>query len=170
MKLSLAIATALTLFVQTGRAQSPIPNRLIDYPAFLDTARQTQSIRESRRLSEDRFLQMMSGPNVVLLDARSAAKFKLRHLKGAVNLTLPDFTAEDLARIIPAKDSPVLIYCNNNFVGSARAFPSKAPGASLNLSTFVTLTTYGYTNVYELGPLIDVKSSKLPFEGDEVAR
>jgi hypothetical protein len=63
----------------------------------------------------------------------------------------------------------VLIYCNNNFLGSPASFPSKAPGASLNISTFVNLTTYGYTNVYELGPLVDVKSTKLPFEGDEVS-
>jgi len=50
------------------------------------------------------------------------------------------------------------------------SFPSKAPGASLNISTFVNLTTYGYTNVYELGPLVDVKTTKLPFEGTETLK
>jgi hypothetical protein len=33
--------------------------------------------------------------------------------------------------------------------------------ASLNLSTYVSLYTYGYRNVYELGPLLDVKTTKL---------
>jgi len=112
----------------------------------------------------------MAETGVVLLDARSAAKFKLRHLRGAVNLSLPDFTAAELARIIPHKDTRVLIYCNNNFAGSPVSFPSKTAGASLNISTFVTLRTYGYTNVYELGPLIDVKASRLPFEGDELSK
>jgi hypothetical protein len=33
--------------------------------------------------------------------------------------------------------------------------------ASLNLSTYISLYTYGYTNVYELGPLLDAKVTKL---------
>jgi len=128
------------------------------------------AIRAAHRLTEAQFLQAMAEPGVVLLDARSAAKFKLRHLKGAVNLSLPDFTADDLAQTIPAKGTKVLIYCNNNFLGSPVAFASKAPAASLNISTFVNLYTYGYTNVYELGPLVNVKSTALPFEGTEVSK
>jgi phage shock protein E len=170
MKIHLAIATALCLLTFSAHAETQIPNRLIDYSAFLNNAQQVKAVRESRRLTEDQFLQAMSERGVVLLDARSAAKFKLRHLRGAVNLSLPDFTAAELAKIIPSRDTKVLIYCNNNFLGSDGAFPSKAPGASLNISTYVTLTTYGYTNVYELGSLIDVKTSKLPFEGDEVSK
>src|SRR4029453_11272583 len=106
----------------------------------------------------------------IFLDARSAAKFKLRHLRGAVNLSLPDFTTAELEKIIPSRDTKILIYCNNNFLGSDQAFPSKAPAASLNISTYVNLATYGYHKVYELGTLINVKSSKLPFEGDEVSK
>jgi hypothetical protein len=164
------VSALLVLLLQSSEAQTPIPNRQIDYSAFLDNAHQVKGIREARRLTEDQFLQMMSESGVVLLDARSEAKFKLRHLKGAVNLSLPDFNAEDLSKVIRTKDTKVLIYCNNNFAGSPASFPAKAPGASLNISTFVNLSTYGYTNVYELGPLIDVKASKLPFEGDEVSK
>jgi hypothetical protein len=40
--------------------------------------------------------------------------------------------------------------------------------ASLNLYTFNTLYSYGYTNVYELGPLIEIQKSMLPFEGTSV--
>ena len=170
MKLHVAIATALCLLTFSAHAETQIPNRLIDYSGFLRNAREVNAVRESRRLTEDQFLQAMSEPGVVILDARSAAKFNLRHLRGAVNLSLPDFTAAELAKIIPSRDSKVLIYCNNNFLGSDRAFPSKAPAASLNISTYVTLATYGYTNIYELGPLIDVKTSTLPFEGDEISK
>ena len=94
--------------------------------------------------------------------------YALRHIKGAVNLPFTDFTADSLSRVIPAKDSKVLIYCNNNFLGSPIAFASKTATASLNLSTYTSLISYGYTNVYELGPLLDVKSTVLPFEGTEV--
>jgi hypothetical protein len=170
MKTYLIVTASLLLLAQSSYTQTPIPNPEIDYPAFLADARQVNAIRETRRLKEDQFLKMMSEPGAVILDARSAAKFKLRHLRGAVNLSLPDFTAADLSKIIPTKDTRVLIYCNNNFRGSPISFATKAPAASLNISTFVNLHTYGYTNVYELGPLIDVKASKLPFEGDEVAK
>ncbi|MDB6039212.1 MAG: sulfurtransferase [Verrucomicrobiales bacterium] len=170
MKTHLLISTSVLVFVQSIQAQGPISNPQIDYRAFLNSAHQVRAIREARRLTEDQFLQMMGETGVVLLDARSAAKFKLRHLRGAVNLSLPDFNAAELGKIIPHKDTKVLIYCNNNFTGSPVSFPSKAAGASLNLSTFVTLSTYGYTNVYELGPLIDVKASKVPFEGEELSK
>ena len=168
MKIHLAIAVSVLSF--SVRAEPQIPNRLIDYSAFLDNAEQVKAVRESRRLTEDQFLQAMAETGVVVLDARSAEKLKLRHLRGAANLSLPDFTAAELVKIIPGRNTKILIYCNNNFLGSDQAFPSKAPAASLNISTYVNLATYGYTNVYELGPLVDVKTSKLPFEGDEVSR
>ena len=170
MKIHLPIVVTLYILSFSAHGETQIPNRLIDYSAFLNNARQVKGVRESRRLTEDQFLQAMSEPGVVILDARSAAKFRLRHLRGAVNLSLPDFTAEELAKITPIRDTKILIYCNNNFLGSDQAFPSKAPAASLNISTYVNLATYGYTNIYELGPLINVKTSKLPFEGDEVSK
>ena len=170
MKTHLAIATAVSLLSFSAHSETQIPNRLIDYSAFLNNAEKVKAVRESRRLTEDQFLQAMSQPGVVVLDARSVAKFKLRHLRGALNLSLPDFTAAELAKLIPSTNTKILIYCNNNFLGSEGAFPAKAPAASLNISTYVNLATYGYTNVYELGPLINVKTSKLPFEGDEVSK
>ena len=169
MKTTFAIA-ALLLGLTAAQAQTAITNRLISYPDFLTTARQVSAIRESHRLTERQFLSAMTEPGVVLLDARSAEKFKLRHLQGAVNLSLPDFTAETLAGVIPTKQTKILIYCNNNFLGSPVSLGSKAPGASLNISSFVNLYTYGYTNVFELGPLLDIKTTKLSFAGDEVSR
>src|SRR5262249_42111933 len=127
MKIHLAIAIAVSVLSFSARAETQIPNRLIDYSAFLNNAQQVKAVRESRRLTEDQFLQAMAQPGMLILDARSAEKFKLRHLRGAVNLSLPDFTAAELAKIIPSRDTKILIYCNNNFLGSDRAFPSKAP-------------------------------------------
>jgi len=140
-----------------------IPNQLIDYPAFAANVRAVGAARESRRVSEAQFIRMAREPGTVVLDARSAGKFALLHVKGAVNLSLPDITEEELAKIIPSKTTRILIYCNNNFLNEQRAFPSKAPAASLNVHTFNVLHAYGYENVYELGPLIDVKSAKLRF-------
>ena len=71
----------------------------------------------------------------------------------------------DLNKVLPDKKARILIYCNNNFREGIPAFPTKAVTSALNLSTFITLYDYGYRDVYELAPLIDAETSKLPFEG-----
>jgi len=142
-----------------------IPNPLIDYQAFKTNVDLVGKLRDQRRVTEDEFIHMAADPSTVVLDARSAGKYKLLHVKGARNLSLPDMTAEELARVIPSKSTRVLIYCNNNFLNAPGAFPSKLLSASLNVYTFNVLYSYGYTNVYELGPLLDINAARLKFEG-----
>ena len=150
----------------SARASGAEPlNPLIDYSAFRRQVAEVDELRERRRVSEAAFLHMAAEPGTVVLDARSREKYELLHVKGAVNLSFPDMTAEDLARIIPDKRSRILIYCNNNFLNSPRAFASKSPAASLNIHSFNALYSYGYKNVYELGPLLDIERSVIPFEG-----
>jgi rhodanese-related sulfurtransferase len=145
-----------------------IPNRLIDYVGFQKIVETSAKERETRRLTEDAFLATMKQEGVVVLDARSPAMYKLRHIKGAVNLPFTDFTAASLAGVLSAKDIKVLIYCNNNFMNDPLAFAAKSAQASLNLSTYTSLKAYGYDNIFELGPLLDVNKTKIPFEGSEV--
>lgn len=173
MKLNILFAILLAPMPLVVLGEPPavppqIPNRLINYNQFTQSVNEVDVLRQTRRLTEAEFLKAMAEPGVVVLDARSTEKYHLRHIRGAVNLSLPDFTEADLAKIIPGKDTKVLIYCNNNFEGSPRAFASKTPGASLNLPTFVTLHLYGYRNVYELGPLLQVDRTSLPFAGAEL--
>ena len=149
-------------------AGEPISNPLIDYGKFEEIVINSRAERESRRLTEDQFLSAMKQPGVVVLDARSASMFARRHVAGAVSLPFTDFTAESIAGVIHGKDAKILIYCNNNFLGSPVAFASKAPPASLNLSTYTSLKAYGYTNVFELGPLLKISATKIPFAGTEL--
>ena len=107
----------------------------------------------------------LEGIESVVLDARSREKYDLLHIEGAVHLSFPDITVESLRRMFPDKSVRILIYCNNNFRNAEAAFPSKLPTASLNISTYIALYTYGYRNVYELGPLIDVAVTAIVFEG-----
>jgi 3-mercaptopyruvate sulfurtransferase SseA len=165
---SFVIMLALGTICVWSPAQEPITNRLIDYNGFQKIVDTSGKARESRRLTEDAFLTMMKEEGVIVLDARSQSKYKLRHIKGAVNLPFTDFTEASLSGVMPAKDVKILIYCNNNFSGSPIAFASKAPAASLNLSTYTSLKAYGYDNIFELGPLLDVSKTKIPFEGSEV--
>jgi phage shock protein E len=153
--------------VQAQQAQQ-IPNPKIDYPGFLRDAGEVQKLRQERRVTESEFIEMAADPKTVILDARSAEKYQMLHIRGAKNLSLPDVTAAELARIIPDKTTRVLIYCNNNFENEERAFPSKFARVSLNIYTFNTLYGYGYRNVYELGPLIDIKATKLFLDGENL--
>jgi hypothetical protein len=139
-----------------------IRNPRIDMDAFLANAIAAAEHRESRRLTEDEFLAMMREPGTIVLDARSREKFDLLHIEGAINLSFPDIAIESLAHFLPDRGARILIYCNNNFEGRDDAFPGKAMPASLNVSTYVSLYTYGYRNVYELGPLLDARTTKLP--------
>jgi Rhodanese-like domain len=150
-------------------ARPSIPNPAIDAPGFRQIVRESAAERESKRLTEAEFIKAMQEKDVIILDARSTRNFDRRHISGAVNLPFTEFTASDLAKVIPKKDSKVLIYCNNNFDGSPRSFQTKAPVTALNLSTYVSLLGYGYTNIYELGPLLEVSITKIPFVGTEVA-
>jgi len=165
-------AAVLVLFAGLAQANPPqeLRNPLIDYDGFARNVQEVRELRAQRRLTEEEFVRMAREPGTVVLDARSERLYRLRHVRGAVNLAFPEFTAETLAAIIPARDTRVLIYCNNNFEGAPASMPTKAVGAALNVSTFVSLHTYGYRNVYELGPAIDVKSSALEFAGSEAGR
>ena len=158
--LALALCPAL-------RADPGNPN--IDMPGFLQVAREAAAYRQSHRLSEDEFLLFKDVPGTVVLDARSAQKFALLHVRGALNLNYSDIDLESLQRLLPDKNQRILIYCNNNFEGNLRAFMSKAPSASLNLSTYIALYNYGYRNVYELAPFVNVHTTKIPLVGSDAS-
>ena len=147
------------------RNGAPIINPAIDEVGYLRTAREALAHRAGHRVSEAEFIRMSREPGTIVLDARSNAKFDELHVAGAINLTFPDIAIASLAQIAPDKNVRILIYCNNNFVGAPFPFPTKLPSASLNLATYVALYSYGYRNVYELGPRLSVKSTAIAFEG-----
>jgi phage shock protein E len=164
MKMRFALAFAMVVcsaFTVSAQKTKYIPNPSIDMKAFLKMAAMAADHRETRRLTEDEFIGMSKEPGVVILDARSRQKYDELHIRGAVNLSFPDITVESLERMFPDKNARILIYCNNNFRNAEDAFPRKSAPASLNLSTYVSLYTYGYRNIYELGPLLDAKTTKL---------
>ena len=152
----------MAAFLPAGPALADPENLNIDMNGFLKDANEAAVQRQTHRVSEDEFIRMSREPGTIVLDARSHTKFELMHVQGAINLSFPDIDMESLEKVLPDKTARILIYCNNNFGGEKNAFPTKAPAASLNLSTYVTLYGYGYRNVYELAPFIDVHVTKLP--------
>ena len=154
-------ALVLLCWLGTAVAQD---NPAIDMPGYLRIANEAAEHRAVRRVSEAEFIRLSREPGTVILDARSREKFDELHVKGAVNLSFPDIAIETLRAAIPDVATRILIYCNNNFANAEGPFPAKLPSASLNLSTYIALYNYGYRNVYELAPLVDLRRSQLEFE------
>lgn len=140
-------------------------NPAIDAEAHVENVLQAMSHRAERRITESEFLRLSREPATIVLDARSREKFAMLHVDGAINLPFPDIDPESLARVLPDQQARILIYCNNNFAGAPRAMPRKKMEVALNLSTFTTLYGYGYRNLYELEPLLEVDETRLPLVG-----
>ena len=173
MKTSIHLNLLCVLSLGLGSAFADAPkipqveNPHVDIQTFLKDAHAVEIQRVNRVIDQDTFLKMTAEKGTIILDARSADKFAMLHVKDAVSLPFTDFTERTLAKILPDKDTRILIYCNNNFDNAPRSLELKTAGASLNISTLIALQTYGYKNVYELGGYIDVNKSKLPLEGNE---
>jgi phage shock protein E len=145
-------ASALTL---PAAAREAPANPQIDYPGFVELAAKVEDYREQRGLGWEEFAARARTDGAILLDARSETAFAQGHLEGAVNLPLPDFTAERLAEVLgPDRDRPVYIYCNNNFADDRAPVVTKKVELALNIPTFINLVGYGYGNVWELAEVI----------------
>jgi phage shock protein E len=163
------ISILIPALLATAMIQAePIPNPAIDYAKFARLTVELQPIREKNRITEEQFLQMSAEPGTVILDARSKDRFDRIHVKGALHLAFTDFTDEALRKAIPDKSTRILIYCNNNFENEPVDLARKCAAVALNVQTFVNLHAYGYTNVRELGPLLDVKTTRIPFVRSDV--
>jgi len=177
------LASQITAYSQSETTY-PIAN--IDYDGFIELAKEAQELRKSQLVDFDTFLEMAKDPNTIILDTRSKEAYKMVHIKGARHLDFSDFTVHKLARVIPSKDTRILIYCNNNFkdnpknptgltVKGAPMGLKGPPGFSpimslenkrssplaLNIPTFITLYGYGYKCIFELSSLVDLRDPKL---------
>jgi hypothetical protein len=159
-----ALCTLVVMPLAHAAGPEAVANPAIDIPGYLRVSRQALDYRETHRLSEEDFIRMSHEPGTVVLDARSRQKYDELHVRGAINLSFPDIATGSLQGALPDKDARILIYCNNNFRNAEEPFPSKLPSASLNIATYIALYDYGYRNVYELGPQLDIGASALEFE------
>lgn len=151
----LSVFAGACLAALPAAAQDAPANPQIDYPGFVELAGKVGAYREQRRLPWDAFAARALADGAILLDARSETAFAQGHIEGAINLPLPDFTAERLAEVLgPDKDRPVYIYCNNNFADDRVPVVTKKVELALNIPTFINLVGYGYANVWELADVI----------------
>jgi 3-mercaptopyruvate sulfurtransferase SseA len=166
MKPSILLAALLPATALTADEGNP----MIDYAGFQKLTAEAGRLRAERRVSEDEFLRMAADPDTVILDTRSREKFDKLHVKGAVHLNFSDFSEQALARLIPDKRTRILIYCNNNFDREPVLFVGKRAEVALNIPTFLNLHAYGYRNVHELKPYLDIRTTRIPFAGSSVLK
>lgn len=140
----------------------------VDYDSFLEMSEEIMGYREKRLIPLELFLEYMVDENTILLDTRSEAAYKKKHLKGAIHINFSDFTKGKLAKRISSQKTRILIYCNNNIDGDSINFASKMAPLALNIPTFINLYGYGYKNIYELSSLVPVRDQRLQFEGTSV--
>lgn len=150
----LAVGAALLAATPLAAREAPA-NPQIDYLGFVELAGDLADYREARRLPWAEFATRARAEGAVLLDARSESAFAAGHIEGAINLPLPDFTAERLAEVLGEDTGrPVYIYCNNNFADDRPPIVVKRRTLALNIPTFINLVGYGYGNVWELADVI----------------
>lgn len=162
MKNVLLLFTLLSLAIN-AQAQENNQDK-IDYTGFVALSDSLTPYRETRLIDQHKFLKYSRDINTVILDTRSKNAFDEIHVEGAIHLNFSDFTAEKLAKIIPDKNTRILIYCNNNFLSTAPSLMDKGVRLALNIPTFINLYGYGYKNVYELDGYIMEEESSIPLE------
>lgn len=166
------------------------PKAKVSFDDFKGLVAEVEPHRAGRLVDLNTFLQMSKEPGVIILDSRSTFRYDRLHVKGAKHLSFTDFTQGALKEVIPAFETKILIYCNNNFEGNQTDFASKValPGLrsdkaatvqlaaqakpimmALNIPTYVNLYGYGYRNVYELNELVNVNDPRITFEGSIVS-
>ena len=89
-----------------------------------------------QQISQEAAKEMMDTQEVLILDVREQDEYDGGHIPGAVLLPLGSISEESAARVIPEKDTTVLVYCRS---GSRSKKAAKA------------LAELGYTGIYEFG-------------------
>ena len=136
-------------------------NPQIDYDGYRALIAEVRPYRLARLIDWDAFAAAAGEPDVLILDARSADQFAAGHIRGAVNVPLPEFSEERLAEVIGRPDRPIIIYCNNNFRDDRPPVMLKSLRLALNISTFTHLYGYGYRNVRELNDVMDMDDPRV---------
>lgn len=167
--------------------EEPYEKALVNYDLFKKLVQEVDTYRARRLVSLNQFNEMRKDSNTIVLDTRSAFRYKRKHIKGAIHLNFSDFTQDTLYKLIPIRrNTRILIYCNNNINDDPIDFvsksfvPSRMPMVdlkdlvpeqrtlALNIPTYLNLYGYGYRNIYELNELVSIHDARLKLEGTAV--
>ncbi len=92
--------------------------------------------RSYEQITQEKAKEMMDTQDVIVLDVREQDEYDSGHIPGAVLLPVGTIDEDTAGKVIPEKDSTVLVYCRSG---------NRSKAAS------DTLVKLGYTKVYEFG-------------------
>lgn len=157
-------------------------NPLVNIDTYEELVKIVKNYRKNRLVPLSEFKKMSLDTNTIILDTRSSEMYAAKHIKGALHLNFSDFTMETLSRVVPNKNTKILIYCNNNiaddkvnfasktFINTSSFLPKKDITLALNIPTFINLYGYDYKNIFELSDLISVFNKDIEFEGEAIQK
>ena len=96
----------------------------------------TEADRSYEQITQEKAKEMMDTQDVIVLDVREQDEYDSGHIPGAVLLPVGTIDEDTAGKVIPEKDSTVLVYCRSG---------NRSKTAS------ETLVKLGYTKVYEFG-------------------
>ena len=127
MQKSLLLIILLCLFIILNSCMKEEEEKIVEY------------IKITPREAQEMMLSQDATKSVIILDVRTQEEFESGHIPSAV--LLPDFEVRKNAEyVIPDKDKIIIVYCQR---GGRSKSASKA------------LIEMGYTNVFDLGSILD---------------
>ena len=98
-----------------------------------------------KEVSPETLAQWLAEKSTLLVDLRSASEYRAGHLQGAINISLTELTAPELARHGINSETRMVVYCDFQLM----------PTRMIALTTLghPTLQQLGFGNVYTLEPL-----------------
>lgn len=81
--------------------------------AYAEKPTAPQHINGATNLSAEQVVDLiLANPDLVIIDARKKDEYIKGHIENAVSQMDTTMSKEILAELVPAKDTPVLFYCN----------------------------------------------------------
>jgi hypothetical protein len=161
MKTSLLIFLILLTIANAGE----------QIPDFLSEADSVEYVNIGRAHKEPRIVEKYALLNLlkkhaaIVLDTRDKKDFEQLHVKGAVNLPFEQLSRSSLARLIPTKDTAIVIHDPNNMRRKASDQVQEVD-PSWNYQVSAVLRIYGYTDIYALDPEVHLRSIPNVLVGD----
>ena len=104
--------------------------------------------QKTAEVSTEELRQILAAKSAYVFDARPPLEYAVSHIPGAINVAQKPGTptslyisdVAEIGRIVPGKDTPIVLYCNGPFCGKSKRLAEE-------------LLADGYTNVrrYQLG-------------------
>jgi rhodanese-related sulfurtransferase len=142
------LLTLATLALLGGGSSAAVPAAHADDRATVYQTTLQEPNQKTTEVSTADLQQVLAAGSATVFDARPHLEWAISHIPGALNvapkpdvpLSLYVSDVAEIARVVPAKDAPLVLYCNGPFCGKSKRLAEE-------------LLEAGYTDVrrYQLG-------------------